>query len=172
MILSIINGWQTVQIDYVLAFPQAPIEKEMYMRMPKGLKQTKSHDEFVLKVKRNVYGQKQAGRVWDQYLNAKLTKEVGFTQSSVDECLYYRGNVLCVLYTDDSIILAPTVEETEGVIADIRAAGLNITVEGDLQYFLGVNIKKFQDGSVKLSQPHLEQQICRELGLDENTSIR
>ena len=27
----------TKQIDYVLAFPQAPIEKEIYMRIPKGL---------------------------------------------------------------------------------------------------------------------------------------
>lgn len=80
--------------------------------------------------------------------------------------------MLYVLYTDDSIILAPTVEETEGVIADIRAAGLNITVEGDLQDFLGVNIKKYNDGSVRLSQPHLERQICKELGFDENTSIR
>ena len=131
MILAIINKWWTVQIDYILAFPQAPIEKEMYMRMPKGLKQTKGQNEYVLKVKRNVYGQKQTGRVWNQYLTTKLTKEVGFTQSEVDECLFDRGNVLYVLYTYDSIILAPTIKEIEGVVADIKAAGLNITVEGD-----------------------------------------
>ena len=30
------NGWKTRQLDYVLAFPQAPVEGEMYMQIPKG----------------------------------------------------------------------------------------------------------------------------------------
>ena len=172
MVLAILHDWRTVQIDYVLAFPQAPIEKEMYMKLPKGLKLVNDEKDYVLKVKRNVYGQKQAGRVWNKYLVDKLTNEVGFTQSEVDECLFYRGNSLYVLYTDDSIILAPTTEETEEVIADIKAAGLNITVEGDLQDFLGVNIQREGDNMIRLSQPHLERQICKELGLDENSSTK
>ena len=172
MILAIVHNWRTVQIDYVLAFPQAPIEKEMFMQMPKGLKLTNDENEHVLKVKRNVYGQKQAGRVWNKYLTDKLTNEVGFTQSDVDECLFYKGNIIYVLYTDDSIIISPSQQEAEGVIRDIRAAGLNITVEGDLRDFLGVNIQRDDDGGMRLSQPHLERQICKELGLDENTTTK
>ena len=30
--------WKSKQIDYVLAFPQAPIERELYMAIPKGFK--------------------------------------------------------------------------------------------------------------------------------------
>ena len=63
MILAIVNDWRKVLIDYVLAFPQAAIEKEMHMRMPKGLKIVDDEKEYMLKVKRNIYGQKQAGRV-------------------------------------------------------------------------------------------------------------
>ena len=88
MVLAILHDWRTVQIDYVLAFPQAPIEKEMFMKLPKGLKLVNDEKHYVLKVKRNVYGQQQAGRVWNKYLVDKLTNEVGFTQSEVDECLF------------------------------------------------------------------------------------
>jgi Reverse transcriptase (RNA-dependent DNA polymerase) len=31
------NQWKTKQLDYVLAFPQAPVERECYMHVPKGI---------------------------------------------------------------------------------------------------------------------------------------
>ena len=64
LILSLIaaSGWHTQQIDYVLAFPQAPVEKEIYMEVPKGFE---VNGDYVLRLNRNVYGQKQAGRVWN-----------------------------------------------------------------------------------------------------------
>jgi Reverse transcriptase (RNA-dependent DNA polymerase) len=34
--LSIICGWKSTQIDFVLANPQAPVECELYMKVPKG----------------------------------------------------------------------------------------------------------------------------------------
>lgn len=34
--LTALHGWHTTQIDYVLAFPQAPVEKELFMKIPKG----------------------------------------------------------------------------------------------------------------------------------------
>jgi hypothetical protein len=34
MILVIINKWHTRQHDFVLAFPQADIERELYTRLP------------------------------------------------------------------------------------------------------------------------------------------
>ncbi len=44
-------GWYTQQIDYVLAFPQAPVEKEIYMKAPKGFKVTgKNADDYVLRL--------------------------------------------------------------------------------------------------------------------------
>ena len=36
MTLAIINNWHTRQLDFVLAFPQADIERELYMRLPAG----------------------------------------------------------------------------------------------------------------------------------------
>ncbi|KAI2512304.1 hypothetical protein MHU86_2180 [Fragilaria crotonensis] len=54
-------------------------------------------NDFVLKIHRNIYGQKQAGRVWNQYLVRKLVKDLGFQQSAVDECVFYRGSTLSII---------------------------------------------------------------------------
>ena len=64
------------------------------MRIPKGFElEGGNENDYVLKLNKNVYGQKQAGRVWNKYLVNKLTKELNFKQSNVDECIFYRGNL-------------------------------------------------------------------------------
>ena len=89
--LAAVHGWKTTQIDYVLAFPQAPVERDIYMEIPKGFDlEGMDKTEYVLKIHRNIYGQKQAGRVWNKYLTNKLINKVGFKQSKVDECVFYK----------------------------------------------------------------------------------
>ena len=38
----------------------------------------------------------------------KGLKKVGFKQSRVDECLFYKDNMLFFFYVDDGIFLAPS----------------------------------------------------------------
>jgi len=134
--LALVNNWHTQQIDYVLAYPQAPIEREIFMKIPRGMEiGGRNKEDYVLKLHRNIYGQKQAGRVWYQYLSKKLVEEVGFTKSEVDECVFTKGEVMYILYTDDSIIAAPKKSQVEEVMRDIEAAGLKITREGNVQDF-------------------------------------
>jgi hypothetical protein len=164
--MTAVHNWHTTQIDYVLAFPQAPVERDIYMKIPKGFEIDEGNtDDYVLRLHRNVYGQKQAGRVWNQYLVDKLVNEVGFTQSKVDACVFYRGKTVYLLYTDDSILAGPDQKEIDQCIEDIKKAKLDITVEGDLQDFLGVNIERKEDG-IHLTQPHLIKQILKDLRLD------
>ena len=162
--LTLVNGWYTQQIDYVLAYPQAPIEREIYMKIPRGMEiEGRNKEDYVLKLHRNIYGQKQACRVWYKYLTRKLIEEVGFKKSEVDECVFTRGGVIYLLYTDDSIIPGVDKEQVENAIRDIEAAGLKITREGDVQDFLGINIKKFSDTKIKMSQLYLSKQILKAL---------
>ena len=68
-IIAFLNKWHTRQIDFVLAYPQADIECEMYMKMPLGLKVPgASRNTYALKLKKNIYRKKQAGRVWYKHL--------------------------------------------------------------------------------------------------------
>jgi hypothetical protein len=168
MALAATHNWHTTQIDYVLAFPQAPVEREIYMEIPKGCHIPGTSDQklHVLKIHRNIYGQKQAGRVWNQYLVERLVNQVGFVQSKVDECVFYHGNVVYVLYTDDSILAGPDKAKIDNVIELIRKAKLDITVEGDVQDFLGVNIDRKEDGTIHFSQPHLIDKILEATWMD------
>ena len=167
------NSWHTVQIDYVLAYPQAPLDKEMYMEIPRGIR-FEGYDpkKYVLKLHRNIYGQKDAGRIWNKYLVKKLIEDVGFTQSKVDECMFYKGNVCYILYTDDSILAGPDKGEVMKVIEEIKEAGLNITIEGDIKDFLGVNIDRKQDGVFEFTQPHLIDKILEALKFRDNTKSK
>ena len=169
--LTALHGWHTKQIDFVQAFAQAPIEKTLYMKIPKGIDLECNSDpkDYVLKLHRNIYGQKQAGRVWNQFLVSKLVNELNFKQSKVDECVFYRGKTLYVLYTDDSLLAGPDKREIEKIIEELQTkANLQITVEGDLADFLGVNIDRRQDGTIHLTQPHLIDQILKDLRLDDD----
>jgi hypothetical protein len=71
-------------------------------------------------------------------------------------CVY---SMAVTLSTSCTQIAGPDQNEIERAIEDIKAAGLDITVEGDLQDFLGVNIEKKADGTIHLTQPHLIDQI-------------
>ena len=78
MYIVLVHNWKTIQLEYVQAFPQAPIERELFMEIPKGFNVDEiDNRRYALRLKANVYGQKQAGRVWKKYLVTKLMK-IGF----------------------------------------------------------------------------------------------
>ena len=104
----------------------------------------------------------------ESLLGEKLLNELGFKQSKVDECVFYRGHTLYIMYTDNSILAGPSEKEIYQIIKDLRKARLDLTIEGDLQYFLGVNIEKKKDGTIHLTQPHLIDQILNDLRLDND----
>ena len=169
LIMATMNNWHTRQLDYVLAFPQAPAERDLYMEIPKGFTIDEGRsDDYALQIHKNIYGQKQAGRVWNQYLVNKLTKELGFRQSKMDECLFYRGSVFYALYTDDSILAGPDKAEIDDIIKQMETIGLNVTDEGSLEDFLGVNISTNDDGTIEMKQPHLIDQILKDLKMPNN----
>jgi hypothetical protein len=142
------------------------------MAIPKGFEVQDEGQDYVLKLKKNLFGQKQAGRVWNQHLVNKL-KEVGFIPSEIDECLFYKGKSVFVLYTDDSILAGPDPQELDDIIQEMEAVELNLTVEGDISDFLGVQIDRINDNTFNLSQPHLINDIIKELRLDgQNVAIK
>jgi hypothetical protein len=85
-IVSTRRQWHTRRIDFVLAYPHADIEIDLYMELPKGFQLEGSKEAYCLKLKKNLYGQKQAGRVWNQFLHKGLI-QMNFKQSSVDDCV-------------------------------------------------------------------------------------
>ena len=88
LIVSLLLGWQSRQLDFVMAYPQAPAEMPLYMQLPQGYQRRRiSRKTHALKLIRNMYGPKQAGRVWNKFMG-KGMRDIGFTPSAFDPCLY------------------------------------------------------------------------------------
>jgi hypothetical protein len=103
--LSIIHGWKSRQIDFILAYPQAPIPRPTYMELPRGINFPKGIDrnKHCLKVNKNLYGGKDSGRTWYKYLVKGLIK-IGFRKLENNDCVFVRGQTILLVYTDDCLL--------------------------------------------------------------------
>jgi hypothetical protein len=60
IIFRIIFCWALRQVDFVMAYPQAPIEMDIYMELPQGIQTAHGNSkDHILKLEKNIYGQKQ-----------------------------------------------------------------------------------------------------------------
>ena len=61
LVLILSLGWCAVQLDFVQAFTQAPIERPMFMEVPKGYTVSQGDPkDYVLEILANTYGARQA----------------------------------------------------------------------------------------------------------------
>ena len=163
LIISLIRGWTTRQLDFIQAYPQADAECEMFMHLPPGYNFKGSRKTHVLKLIRNIYGAKQAGRVWYNHLHDNLIK-LGFVRSNIDKCIFYKGTCVLLVYVDDCIIMGPHQSEIDEIISDMSGE-LRMEDQGDLEDYLGVNISRGKDNTFTLAQPQLIQSILEDLNL-------
>ena len=61
---------------------------------------------------------------------------------------FYKGKVLYLIYTNDSILAALTTQEIDNSRESIRSTGIQFTEKGDLNNFLGVKNKKHHNGTI------------------------
>jgi len=167
IVFGLLFGWALRQVDFVMAYPQAPIEMDMFMELPQGIEVKGANSkDHVLKLLANIYGQKQAGRVWNAFLVEKL-REIGFTPSLVDDCVFYRGDIIFIVYVDDGIFLAPNDTAISTAITELLNLGLDIEDQGHPADYVGVAIKRLRDGSLELSQRALIDTIIDDAKLND-----
>jgi hypothetical protein len=118
--------------------------------------------DYVLKLEKNLYGQKQAGRVWYLHLRKNLLK-IGFKPSEHDECVYYFGKTIFIVYTDDTILLGPNKEEIDALVKKIGKV-FKIEDQGKLSDYLGIKIER-KDDTLEWTQPTLTHSILEDLKL-------
>jgi len=162
--LSLILGMKTRSVDFTLAFTQAPIDQEMYIDLPVGFEVEGNKDEYVLQLKKTLYGLKQAGLNWFETLRTHLLS-IGFSQSTTDPCCYFRGDLILICYVDDCLIFCRDEAKIDAFVSELHSK-FTLTDEGDVATYLGVDVKRRQrkDGlegelEFSLTQPHLTQRI-------------
>ncbi|KAK1912876.1 hypothetical protein P3342_004812 [Pyrenophora teres f. teres] len=87
------------QYDVTNAFVHATIDREIYMRMPRGYQKPGT----LLKVQKALYGLRISPLLWQKEFTATLTK-IGFQQVPQEPCCMIKDGVIIFFYVDDIII--------------------------------------------------------------------
>jgi hypothetical protein len=104
LVLSLLLGLQSRSIDFTLAFTQAPIDvPNTYLGLPTGFSVEGDPDDFVLELKKTLYGLHQAGLNWFDNLRQQLLL-LGFQQSVIDPCCYIKDDLLLLCYVDGCLL--------------------------------------------------------------------
>ncbi|CAI7886710.1 unnamed protein product [Closterium sp. NIES-53] len=135
------NNFPLRQIDVSNAFFYADIDAEIYVEYPHTYS---TNPPSVCKLKKSLYGIKQAPLLWQQHLNKKLT-EVGFRQQPHDPGMYRlddKGSyALLVAYVDDILHVSSSTSLGDCIEADLKKS-LNLTISTKVTQFLGLNISR------------------------------
>jgi hypothetical protein len=79
-----------------------------------------------------------------------------FKQSIVDNCVFYKGSTMVLVYVDDDIICGPSSKVIDEIIASLKE-DYDVTDEGEIDDYLGVNVSHPTEDTIELRQPHLIQ---------------
>ena len=100
-----LHKFNSQSIHFVLAFSQANLDIDIYMELPQGIEIADGKESHVLKLNKNLYGLKQASHNWFVMLSNGL-KDRGFTPSEMDPCVFYKEDMIVLVYVDDMIAVA------------------------------------------------------------------
>ena len=92
----------------------------------------------------------------------------GFVPSKVDQCLFINHDkkVFCLVYIDDGVWVAPDQQRINKGLESLKDE-FEMTVEGDVMAFLGIQFKCLSDGEIKMQQIGLIERVLKATGLQD-----
>ena len=157
------------QMDVVAAYLNGEIDDkhEIYMRPPPGYKT--NENDTVLRIRKAIYGLKQAGRRWNHKLDLYL-KSLGFKPTHADPSVYvrYAGQSIVILgvYVDDFIIADNDPKMRAKLKADLEKK-FDMKDLGELKWILGMRVSRDSKGCIRVDQCQYTEQIINRFGMSK-----
>ena len=130
--LAAIKNLHTKSIDFVLAYPQANLDVDIYMELPKGFNLGPESGRYLLKLQKNLYGLKQAGHNWFEKLSSALGN-LSINPSKADPCVFIRDDTIVLVYVDDFLVFPRDKDKINQLIDKLnKKENLDVTDEGDV----------------------------------------
>ncbi|SCZ93975.1 BZ3500_MvSof-1268-A1-R1_C078g00414 [Microbotryum saponariae] len=167
--LAAANGYHVHQADIDKAYLHGELDHDIWMTTPRGFD---FPSDKVLRLRRSIYGLKQAGRIWNRHIDTSL-RNLGYKATGTDHCIYSRIDDqqrphYIALYVDDLLIVSPALDEIERVISGLEQR-YGVKRLGPAEYILGIQIRRLDDGSIALSQERYIMDVLARFHFDTTT---
>ncbi|GJT53025.1 retrovirus-related pol polyprotein from transposon TNT 1-94 [Tanacetum coccineum] len=160
------------QMDVKSAFLNGFINEDVYVAQPPGFIDFEKPDH-VYKLKKALYGLKQAPKAWYDRLKAFLIKHE-YKMGMVDNTLFTKkksSNLIIVQIYVDDIIFGSTCQDMCDEFAKIMHDEFEMSMMGELNFFLGLQIKQMEDG-IFFNQSKYIKEMLKKFGLEDSKPMK
>ena len=159
-------------MDVKSSFLNGILHEEAYVEQLKGFEDPQ-FPNLVLKLKKALYGLKQAPRAWYERLTNFLI-EKGYNRGRVDKILFIKhidSNIIVAQIYLDDIMFGSTSNNNVQEIVDQMKREFEMTMVGELTYFLGLQVKQPRDG-IFTSQSKYSKNLVKKLGFETSKHMK
>ncbi|GJT84748.1 retrovirus-related pol polyprotein from transposon TNT 1-94 [Tanacetum coccineum] len=160
------------QMDVKSAFLNGFINEEVYVAQPPGFIDF-AKPNYVYRLKKALYGLKQAPKAWYDRLKAFLIKH-DYSMGMVDNTLFTKkkdSNLIIIQIYVDDIIFGSTCQEMCDGFAKIMHDEFEMSMMGELNFFLGLQIKQLDDG-IFFNQSKYIKEMLKKFRLEDSKPIK
>jgi hypothetical protein len=168
---SVAKGFKLHQMDVKSAFLNVVLEEEVHVRQPQGFESEK-YPHRVYKLRKALYGLKQAPTAWYGRLRGFLF-ERGFEMGKVDQTLFLLkqgGDILIVQVYVNDIVFGGSSNSFVARFADDMIMEFEMSMMGELQSFLGLQIKQSKEGTF-VHQAKYTKDILRKFKMEDSKAM-
>ena len=157
--------------DVDQAFVLSDLEKDVYLRLPKGCGDL---SEKVVRLSKRLYGLKQASRTWHAHL-ATCLKRLGFEQCMTDVCVFRmikdgRVTITAVVHVDD-IFAVGQKERCDRLCVDLNRT-VPVKNLGDLKRYGECRYtRERKRGTLTISQQSFAEELVKKFRVNSVQSI-
>lgn len=163
--LSAARNMKLAQFDIKTAFLNGDLPEEIYMKQPEGFQ---DDSQRVCRLKKSLYGLKQSPRCWNRKFTYFL-KEYGLKASDADSCIFYKETnnsmLYLAIYVDDGLVASHDEKELSSLLKYLSDC-FEVKI-GDFDLFLGLQIRKYDNGSLFIHQSSYVNKMLVKFGLDQ-----
>ncbi|MBW0497926.1 hypothetical protein O181_037641 [Austropuccinia psidii MF-1] len=160
------NNLEFHQIDVKSAFLNAPLSEKVYLSVPQGL--TINRQKYCLRLKKAIYGLKQAPLAWYNRLKSWL-QSVGFSACKLDPCVFHRNQpdaLWIYIHVDNMALFGRNTQPFKEQIS----REFSIKDSGPADLLLGVKIHQLKEG-IMLNQQHFVEAFLDAYGMQNCKAV-
>jgi hypothetical protein len=155
-------------VDISSAFTYGELKEEIYMRQPEGYHT--GGPNMVFRLRKLLYGLKQAARQWNKKLRSVL-RGIGYSRlcSNNSIYIYSKGDIKVIVpvFIDDITLVSKSESAMASAVTEL-SKHFKLRDLGSTMLLLGIQVKQdHSNGFISLSQEHYIRELLKRFNMDD-----